>query len=260
MNITGALAFWNELPGDLDRCIRGLANIADRVVAVDGAYRRYPTGTARSADDQVDAIRSAARATGMKCLIVQPEEMWAGQVEKRTFLLGVAAIDSDLIVVVDTDHIITTNRDAVRAHLERANGVTVWSVPLWTPPNPDKGPKDRAAGLWHENQAGQTYHIPHIYRALPGLRVEKRHWWYSALLNGQRHWLWGGDPSYPAVPVTPIPVPYQVEHRCLYRTAEQVRISRGFLNDREMVMARTGQEDDVPGLPEPVYDYERMPE
>jgi hypothetical protein len=261
MIVTGALAWWHELPEDLDACVRGLANVADRIVAVDGAYRRYPTGTARSGDDEVAAIRDAARDTGLDCVIVQRDRMWAGQVEKRSFLMAAAAAGSDMIAVVDTDHVITCDRAQVRAHLERANGVPVWCVPFWTPDNPDRAPRARSAGMWHESMAGTTVEIPHLYQALPGFRVEKRHWWYSALVDDRRHWLWGGegDNSYPRVPITPLPVPYRVEHRCLYRTPEQIRVSRGFLNDREMVVARTGQEDDVPGLPEPAFDYHTMP-
>ena len=47
MIVTAALCWWNELPEDLDRCIRAAALIADRVVALDGAYRRYPTKNSR---------------------------------------------------------------------------------------------------------------------------------------------------------------------------------------------------------------------
>lgn len=262
MIVTGALAWWNERPEDLDACIRGLANIADRVVAVDGAYRRYPTGTAKSDPAQAEAIRAACKATGLDLVLVDRDQMWAGQVEKRSFLLASAAVGSDWIVVVDTDHIVTTDREQARRRLEISNGIPVWSVPFWTPPNPDRAPRDRSAGLWHESMSGTTIEIPHIYMALPGFRVERRHWWYSAEFNGRRHWLWGGenDSTYPHVPITSFPVPYRVEHRCLFRTAEQIRVSRGFLNDREMVVRTTGQEDDIPGLPPPEFDYHTMPE
>lgn len=126
--------------------------------------------------------------------------------------------------------------------------------------DPSRTPKDRSPGLWHEEVAGQTFDITHIFRALPGLRVERKHWWVSGIArNGQRHWLWGGDGSYPTLTPTAMPAPYRVEHRCLYRTPEQVLASRAFLNDREAVVEQTGQEDDQPGLPRPVFDYERMP-
>ena len=59
MIVTAALCWWNELPEDLERCVRGVANVADRVVALDGAYRRYPTGTARSSEAEYDEIGRA---------------------------------------------------------------------------------------------------------------------------------------------------------------------------------------------------------
>ena len=102
------------------------------------------------------------------------------------------------------------------------------------------------------------FRSPHIYRTLPLMRVEKFHWWYSAIKDGQRVWLWSADGNYPHVKHDHMP-DYEVEHRALMRTEEQIRLSRGFLNDREKVVRLTGQEDDQPGLPAPEYDYERMP-
>jgi hypothetical protein len=45
----------------------------------------------------------------------------------------------------------------------------------------------------------------------------------------------------------------------MMRTAEQIRLSRAFLNDRQKVVEWTGQEDDRPDLPRPVYDYSLVP-
>src|SRR5207247_1053795 len=52
VNVTAALCWWNEKPEDLARCVRGVANIADRIVALDGAYVRYPGATVRSDEKQ----------------------------------------------------------------------------------------------------------------------------------------------------------------------------------------------------------------
>ena len=52
---------------------------------------------------------------------------------------------------------------------------------------------------------------------------------------------------------------YEVEHRCLLRDERHVLANRAFCNDRKVVVEMTGQEDDQPGLPAPVYDYETMP-
>src|SRR5690348_3020886 len=117
MIITGALCWWNELPEDLDACVRGLGNIADRVVALDGAYQRYPEATVRSPEAQLDAIRSAAAAVNIECLIIQPDRLWAGQVEKRCHLLAAAGVGSNWIVTVDADHVIHADREEMRRFL-----------------------------------------------------------------------------------------------------------------------------------------------
>lgn len=259
MIVTGALCWWNESPEDLDKCVRGLGFVCDRVVAFDGAYARYPGATTRSDPAQVDAIRKAAMAVGLECEIVQPDQLWRGQVEKRTHLLQAAAKGSDWIVTVDADHVITAVRDDTRTTLKRHFG-DVLSVPYVTPVNPDRALKESAVGEWHENQTVEPVYIPHIWRALPGIRVERYHWWYSAIKNGQRFWLWGGDGSYKAADHQRIRRGYQVEHRTLFRTPEQIRASRAFLNDRETIVAQTGQEDDQPTLPRPAYVYDWVPD
>jgi hypothetical protein len=255
MIVTAALCWWHERPEDLDRCVRGAGDIADRIVALDGAYQRYPAAMVHSPADQLDAIRSAAAAVNIDCLIIQPDRLWAGQVEKRCHLLAAAGVGSDWIVTLDADHIIQAKRDDMRLLLRRSPS-HVFSVPYITPINPDRSMKDSAVGLWHENQTGEPQFIPHIWRALPGMKVEKFHWWYSAIHGGQKVWLWGGNGEFPSVEHQRIRRGYIVEHRTLFRTEEQIRLSRAFLNDRDQVVAKTGQEDNQPGLDVPDFNYE----
>lgn len=260
MIVTGALPWWNERPADLAACVRGLGNIVDRVIALDGAYARYPEGTPQSAEAQVEAIERAADAVGIDCLVLQPHQLWAGQVEKRSYLLAAASVNSDWICTVDADHVIHTERQAARSALSKV-ALDVVEVPYVTPPHPKRSMEDSAVGTWHKEQTVKPVLIPHLYRALPGMRIERFHWWYSALKDGRRVWLWSADhdSSYPHVKRAVMRVPYEVEHRALMRTAKQIRLSRGFLNDREMVVRKTGQEDDQAGLPEPKYDYGKIP-
>jgi hypothetical protein len=100
--------------------------------------------------------------------------------------------------------------------------------------------------------------IPHLWRALAGLRVERFHWWYSAMKPGGRIWLWGGDDRYPHIYHGSLEQ-YEVEHRTLFRTKDQIKASRAFLNDREVIVRETGQEDDLPTLPRPKFDYGYVP-
>lgn len=253
MIVTAALIWWNERPEDLERCVRGMANIADRLVAVDGSYARYPGATASSGSEQADAIRETAHQVGID-VVVTDGKIWAGQVEKRSFALQQASKDSDWVAVVDADWVIRTRRDSFRAELERQGpAVDVISVRMFTP---------RAKGLfatgWHRRQSGQHQVLPHLFRALPGMRVERRHWYYSALKNGKRVWLWHPVVSsdYPVLRTYRLRTPYTIEHRTLLRDERQILDSRGFLNDRELVVAQTGQEDDLPGLFRPSFDFE----
>jgi hypothetical protein len=257
--VTAALPWWNERPEDLDACVRAAGRVADRIIALDGAYARYPGATPTSDPAQAEAIRAAAADVGMECEIVLPPRVWRGQIEKRCRLLELATQQSDWIVTIDADHIIHTEREGTRGELE-ASFHDVYAVPYWTPPNPERSVEESAAGLWHIQQVGTQPIIPHIWRAHPGLRVEIHHWWYSAMIGGQRVWLWvSGDVRYPTISWSYLKTPYSVEHRCLMRTPEQILASRAFLNDREMIVRRTGQEDDVPGLDPPVWDYKRIP-
>ena len=258
MIVTGALAWWNERPEDLYNCIHHLHYIADRVVAIDGAYSRYPMATIHSGQDQVDAIYQAARDIKIECEVIQPDQLWQGQVEKRTALLRAAAKDSDWIAVVDTDHLVNADRDRTRAFLATTQADVI-SVPFATPQNIDRPLEQSAVGYWHMEQMSQIQYIPHLYRAFQDMRVERFHWWYSALKDGQRYWIWGGDGSYPSITPVQIETPYQINHMCMYRTPEQIRLSRAFLNDREWVVSSTGQEDDQPGLERPHYNFDRLP-
>jgi hypothetical protein len=255
--VTAALAWWDEPPETLDACIRSVAAVADRVVAIDGAYSRYPDATVTSPAGQAEAIRAAAEAAGMECLVLQPDRLWRGQVEKRTALLSLAAAGSDWIAVVDADHLVHCDPGMTRLSLQQADpGVDAFYVPLTTPV-PQGVDIDRAsATAWHKLVAGTRVDFMHLYRAHPGFRVERFHWWYSAVSRGERVWMWGGDGSYPPAHTGAFPDPlYRVEHASYSR--DEVRILRGraFVNDRDRVIAATGQEDDQPGLFRPEYDY-----
>lgn len=259
MIINAALAWWNERPDDIRRCLHGIANIADRVVAVDGAYARYPGATVKSSASQREALVEAAKEFNLELWTPGVDRLWAGQVEKRDFLMRNAAVDCDWIAVVDTDHVIFTDRRLARQELENtppASDIDVVKVDFVTPDN-DKKPEEKAAGNWHL-QTGRVS-IAHLFRPLPGFRVERFHWWYSALKHGERIWMWGNDESRPLAKPKVMATPYEIQHLTMFRTKEQVLASRAFLNDREMVVEKTGQEDDQPGLPKPKWDYVTMP-
>lgn len=268
MIVTAALIWYDEPPELLAACIRGAAEIADRMVAVDGAYRRYPNAETVSPPEQAETIRAIASEVDLECDIYSPDQLWAGQVEKRTFLCERAAEGSDWIAMVDADHIIHADRAGARAELERYGPeVVLLTVPFYTPLHPVRSLADSSASHWHEGLGGTRIEHTHLIRALPGLRVERFHYWYSGLQGGQRVWLpFGNAPSrkrgaepYPVMPTRQLQARYAVEHLTLLRDERHILEGRAFCNDRVMVVERTGQEDDLPSLPRPVFDYETVP-
>lgn len=270
MKITAALAWYDEPVDLLEACVRGASEIADRIVAVDGAYRRYPGAKIKSPAKQAEVIRKTAAEVGLECDIYIPDRLWAGQVEKRSFLVARAAEGSDWLAMIDADHIIHADRQAARAELASYTNprrMSLITVPFYTPAHPVRSVEESAASHWHSNMAGTRIMHCHLLRALPGLRVERFHYWYSAMKGHRRVWLpFGGNPArrrdpapYGVMPKFPIKARYEVEHLTLLRDRKRILAGRAFCNDRVMVVAQTGQEDDVPGLPPPVFDYETIP-
>jgi hypothetical protein len=190
-------------------------------------------------------------------------------VEKRAHLLNVASIGSDWIAVVDTDHIINTDRELARDEISHIGpDVDVISVPFFTPANDARDLNVSAATGWHKSMVGMTVALSHLFRALPGLTVERYHWWYMANKNGERIALrygmkMGADDTLlngcRVLEPVPLQTPYEITHLCLTRDDKHILANRAFCNDRSMVVAQTQQEDDVPGLPEPVFDYVTIP-
>ena len=161
--------------------------------------------------------------------------------------------------MVDADHVIAADRQEARSALAAVPpGVPVVSVRMTTPPDPSRPLSQTSATGWHHGMALEDMRYDHLFRALPGLRVERFHWWYSAIVDGRRRWVSRGEATGGTM-VVPLTCRYVVEHRTHTRDEAHILAGRAFCNDRVLVVARTGQEDDAPGLPEPVFDYATVP-
>lgn len=251
MIVTAALSWWNEPLETLEAVVSSVATLVDRIVAFDGAYRRYPGATASSAPAQWDMILDTAIRCGIEPRITVPSETWAGQCEKRTALMQEAAQGSDWVLVVDADYVVTADRERVREQLAAAD-LDVYEVPLVTPTG-------EYATNWHLGQAlTPEAWTPLMFRALPQIMVEEHHWWYSGMKDGRRVWLWGDDERYPRLPHGRLS-DITVTHNCALRSHEQVIAARSWYNDVMVVVGATGQEDAVDGLPDPVWETDRIP-
>lgn len=236
--ITAALCWWDERPADLEACVRGIAQVADRVVALDGAYAHFPGGTPSSNPAQAATIRRVAAECGLDCLVITPDRLWAGQLEKRTYLYRMAALASDWVLVVDADHVISADREAVRAEIAHS-GADVIAAPYTVPSNPGA----HYASRWHAQNDGVTFDHCLLFRAFPNLTVEQRHWWVSGVVDGRKRWIIHTDASGEGLPPAHLVSRYSVEHRFLFRSPARIKAIERFLADREQIVAQTGQED-----------------
>ena len=251
MIVTAALLWFDEPVDMLAEAVRSVGGFADRIVAVDGGYARYPGGTASSPPEQADAIRTAAREAGLDCRVVVPDRVWAGQIEKRSAMYAIAIEGSDWLMSLSADDLAVGDPASVREQLA-ATGYDAMDVAFYTPPG-----TAQASTLWAENLIGSTERIAYFFRALPGFRCEDRHWHYSAMKGEQRVWLYGPPGGrYPVAEHGAIDGDFQIVHRTMSRQPKQILANRAFCNDRVMVVEMTGQEDDQPDLPRPVWDYE----
>jgi len=177
MKITACLAWYDEQPELLEQCVRSLAEIADELVAFDGAWRLQPNALGWSPSEQHEAIHAAAADSGIETSIVTMAGPWPSQVEKRTQLLASAtATGADWLFVIDADeHIRECDPDAL-AGLLTATDRDVASVAC----------QRYANGF----RSGPPRLIRRFYRAAAGVTVERAH-------NGYRtadgRWL-HGDP------------------------------------------------------------------
>lgn len=246
MIVTAAMSYYDDDLALLDRCLRSLPLVADRLVVCDGRYARYmPDAPAGSPPEHLTFIRSTCKEIGLPVTIDKPRRVYAGQVEKRSRLLELASQGSDWIVGVDADHIFHGVQVSFRDELESLDEHDAVDLTYFTPLNRSRPLKESAAGLWHESLAGDYAIITAVFRALPGLRVEDRHWWYSGLKNGKRVWVWGGDARYQRVKVHMLKAPMLIEHACLFRQPKHIMANREFCLDRERIVKLTGQEDAV---------------
>jgi len=103
VNITAVLCWYNEPPEFLGRCVRSLAGICDRLVALDGAWQPYPDASAHSPKEQHQALLVAAGDAGL-VTYARPGSLWESQIVKRDYAMALAVgSGADWIIVIDGD-------------------------------------------------------------------------------------------------------------------------------------------------------------
>jgi hypothetical protein len=186
---------------------------------------------------------TAAEDIGLPVTVILPTKVWRGQVAKRTQLYTLAADGSDWIITLDADHILHGIREAVRHELDEITQ-DACEVEFYTTVNHDRPLSDAASTEWHEELAGKSIWHRMVLRALPDMRVERYHWYVSALRDGERVWLRDvSEGGYPVVDTHRLRAPFLIEHRCMFRRDRNILANRSFCRDRELLVAATGEED-----------------
>lgn len=251
MILCAFLVWYDEPVAQLRDAVRSTAGLCDRLYALDGAYVNFSGASNRSPKRQAEAILQAADEVGVEARVDVPDHLWAGQCQKRTALLQrIYDWGADWLIGIDADYVLHHDAEAVRAELRAAEASTgSFSVPLYTPIPEGWNAEDiaRAApGKWHINLAGKSVLHRLILRCLPEMRYEQLHWWLSGIWEGKRVALMGGNlffERYPPMQSRQLQAHYIAEHRCFYRRAKNLEGNRRFCEERQTILALTGQED-----------------
>lgn len=191
MKIFALLSWFNEQESHLRRCVSSLEGFADVVVALDGAYATFPEARAESPCSQRAALHEAARDAGLAYCLKTPYRAWkGGEVEKRAALFDLArtagATPDDWFLIIDADMAVGYVSEHARAKLE-ATGRAV------------------AEQRWHNLQINGVisgeYRMRFMFRALPGLTVERAHYLYTVPNEAGPHgrrFLWHLPDGHPA--------------------------------------------------------------
>lgn len=245
MKITAMLAWWDEPADELYACVRSMSVACDAVVAVDGAYEMTPGATLLSAPDQAEAIRQASKDADLDCTIVLPEKIWTGQVEKRNAMLERAVDGSDWVIAVDADHRLVGDRTQIRIELLRVRDEAE-SIrhDFYTPPPGDVRDLERLSPHpWHMKLAGKTIEHSLILRVLDDMRLERDHWGYSGVHNGQRVALgnWRAQ-NIPPGRYHRLATPFRVDHVCFARDLMRLDRNRVYCATRDAFKSSNGFE------------------
>lgn len=176
--ITAALAWFDEEPAALDRCVRSLAGVADALVVLDGPWVGFEHVSTCSPDEQWDAIERAAATVGIRARVEGRSSVWPSQPVKRAALMQHAAVAGIWTLVVDADEFVEVrDPDALRASLT-ATDLDVAEVLVR-----QVGSRLRSPG---------TRPVRRLFRAAAGVTVERAHNGYRA---ADGRWL-SGDPGH----------------------------------------------------------------
>lgn len=168
MKIYALLSWYDEQPEHLRRCVRSLKGFADVIVGVDGAYATFPHTSAASSVIQHWTLSDTARTSGFGYYLTYGRR-WASEIEKRATMFqygrDAGATAKDWFLIVDADmtlgHYAPETRDLLAASDADVAEVRFQNVQI-------------------DGKVAGTYRFRSMFRAIPGLTVERTHYHYTA--------------------------------------------------------------------------------
>lgn len=208
-----ALLVWYDEPAELlTETVASWAELADGLVALDGAFVGYPDGKPRSPDEQAEAIKDAATDVALEHVVYRPLELWqGGHPEKRTQAIRMAeeffdATEDDWLFVIDADE----ELEHVGADTAAILRETERDVAIVTAEINDHDPLPQRR----------------LFRAVPGLEVRGLHYRYVTP-DGRFLWNYPGEPEEPAVEVD-----VRLKHRREERPKERLAAAKSYYRQR----------------------------
>lgn len=227
MRVIACLSWFDEPPPLLALCIHGLAQAADHLVAVDGAYALYPDAVAASPLEQHAVVNAACREYGLALTTLTPRAPWEGnETQKRTALFDLAHAVSDpgdWFLVVDADEIVTGAPTDLRDRLAATEH-----------PAGDVRIVDTVAARADHPSWPAEHDARRLFRAQP-IRVEGNHYTYLAA-DGML--LFDGNAGR-QVPGARFP-DLIVEHRPAQRPIERLQSKRAYYATRDEARVERG--------------------
>lgn len=182
MKVVGLLCWYDEPAAWLAECVASAAKICDHLIAVDGAYARFPGALSnpRSGSEQADVITHTAAGAGIGVTVhARTEPWWGNEVEKRDWMFRLAEImttDQDWLFVIDADEVVSTCPPDTRQLLEKSQ-FDVAEIRIWE----NDG----------SNMMGRRF-----LRSIRGLHCEGAHYvWTAPDAQGNKQYLRGTEAS-----------------------------------------------------------------
>ena len=203
MKIVGLLSWYDEPASWLAECVASAAKICDHLIAVDGAYAKFPGALSRprSGTEEADVIMHAATGAGIGCTIhARTEPWWGNEVEKRDWMFRLAetvTTGDDWLFVIDADEVVSTCPPDTRQLLEKSEH-DVGELRIWE----NDG----------TNIAGRRF-----LRALRGIHAEGAHYvWTAPGPGGKKQILRGTAASQKLAPCEDL-WNFRLEHKQQHR-------------------------------------------